>query len=51
MTIPGKINLNIAFSIAHAQRNTLCRHSGGMSAHASNTLEILGTKKNGNIAS
>ena len=47
MAIPGNINLNIAFSFAHAQMNMLCRQSGRMSAHASNKLEISGAKEMG----
>ena len=48
MTIPGNISLKIAFSFAHAQLNTRCGHSDRMRANASNRLEILGAKRDGN---
>ena len=47
MTIPGNISLNIAYSFAHAKLNSWSGHSDRMSANVSNTLEILGAKRDG----
>ena len=45
MIIPGNINLNIAYSFAHAKLNSWSGHSDRMSANASNTLEIFRREK------